>query len=966
MSFTYPLALILTLLLPYFVWLAAPAAGRRWREWSSLGARLLIGLLLILSLAGSRLARAADEVAVVFLIDASDSMTTEQAAQAEAFVREAVEQIGPEERAAVVLFGANSVVERPMSQSPHLPPFASLVQSRHTNIAEAIQLGLALFPAGADRRLVLLSDGQETVGNAREAARLAAASGVPVDVVPLPAPGIGPEAWLTNVHVPARVVQGELFQVRITAESNVITPAALRILSGGRVIYEEQVTLNAGVNHYNVRLRAAEQAFARYTVQLEPERDTIRQNNQLAAFTEIVGPPRILIVSGEPAEDEEVESAQIRQALTAAGLLVEETPARTMPSAIAELNEYAGLILVNVDAGHMTPRQLQAIEQYTRDLGGGLLVIGGPRSYGMGRYSDTPLEALLPVNLQIEDEERFPSVSIVIVIDRSGSMGMSEGEMTKIQLAAEAAVRVVELLNDWDEITVIPVDTRPFNPVGPMKGAERERLIQEIRQISAGGGGIYMRTGLEAAHDVLRQSDSPVQHVIVLADGADAEEKEGVPERLAQMTAEGITISMVAIGDGVDVPWLEEMAPLGQGRFHFTDRAANLPEIFVEETTLIQRSYLVEEAFFPTLANPSPILAGIQAVPPLYGYVATSPKAASQVILESHWGDPLLAGWQYGLGRVLAWTSDATGRWALDWVRWDGFPVFWAQAARWTLASTPEGGVEATVRREGDGARLVVDARDGQGRFINDLELMANVVSPAGTVERIALRQVAPGRYESLFYPDEEGAYLLRIQEETATEDENGQGISQTVGWVMGYSAEYLPADGGTALLMAVADISGGRDISHNPAAAFDRAFTAEVITRPIWPWLALLAVALLPLDVALRRLALSRRDVSQGWQRMTARLRRRPAAAVEQPEQVARLFQAKERAAAGRPAEKQPPPIAPPSGQSEPPPQQKTGAPQKETAPKEDTPSRPEPGTLAARLLDKKRRQQEDEAKKE
>jgi uncharacterized membrane protein len=985
MTFTAPLALLLLLVVPYFIWVGRPRTGRS-RDWFSLGLRILIVALLVLSLAGSQAVRAADDLAVVFLVDASDSISPEQAAAAEAFVRDAIGRMGANDQAAVILFGANALVERPMSGLAELAPITSAPHTWHSDISEAIRLGIALFPAGSARRLVLLSDGVPTLGNTHEAARLAAAAGIPIDIVPLPRPATTGEAWLAGVEAPNRVVKGETFRINVTAESTLAMPARLRILAAGAVVYEEAVQLAAGVTSFSVRLRATEQEFARYTVQLDPAQDTFYQNNQLAAFTDILGPPRVLLVSsagglddsGRPISD---ESPQIYQALSETGLLVEKATPAQLPADLGSLSNYAAVVLVNVNAKTLSPRKMETLQSYVRDLGGGLLVVGGPESYGMGGYFRTPLEETLPVDMQIKDQDRFPAVSIVIVIDRSGSMGVSEGSMTKIQLAGEAAVRVVELLNDFDEISVIPVDTRPFNPIGPLPASERETAIGLIRQISAGGGGIYVRTGLEAAAEALSQSNNPVKHIIVLADGADSEEKEGVPELLAALTAEGVTISMVSIGAGSDVPWLQEMAGLGNGRFHFTDRAANLPQIFTQETTSIQRSYLVEERFFPALgstgfARQHPIFramegAGITRVPPLYGYVGSSGKDAAQVILETHMGDPLLAAWEYGLGRSVAWTSDATGRWAADWVQWQGFPVFWAQAVRWTMSPARDSNVETAVTFSGRDARLIVDARDGAGGYLNNLELQANVVTPAGQTTHLDLRQVAPGRYVADFAPAGEGAYYIRVAGAEINAGDDSPVVGQTTGWVLGYSPEYRHFDADPQLLATVAELTGGRDLAENVAAVFDRNIQGERVSRPVWTWLSLLAVALLPLDIALRRLVVTRQDMARAWAATFGRLR--PTAVPlteERSEQVARLFQAKRRAGTGADtlggsggAGVEPPPIlqqdavaAPPEVRREPPPQT---TPRKPPAPTEG-------GALASRLLQKKRQQQDgrDEAK--
>ena len=960
MQFAAPLALLLLLSLPYFFWLArlqvAPPPSVR--HWTSMGLRLLIVLLIVLSLAGAQVVRAADELAVVFLLDGSDSITIQQRNEAEDYVREAIEQMGPNDQAAVVVFGAGALVERPMSALAELAPITSAPQGLHTNMTEAIRLGMALFPAGSARRLVILSDGANTVGQPLEAARLAQAAGIQIDFVSLSGDeeGAPPEAWIEEVNAPTRVVRGENFSVSVTAFSNTNMDAVLRVLDNGSIVHEADVRLQAGNNNFSVPLQATEQEFARYTVELTPALDGIYQNNRLAAFTEIVGPPRILLVAGDTDESGAAdEAALLVEALQGAGLSVERVSTPELPGTLPQLSNFSSIILVNVNARDVHPRKMEALQSYVRDLGGGLVAVGGPQSYGMGGYFRTPLEETLPIEMQIKDQDRFPSVSIAIVIDRSGSMGLPEGGLTKIQLANEAAVRVVELLNDFDEITVIPVDTIPSNVVGPVIADDKESIVDAIRQIGAGGGGINVRTGLEAAAEAMAQSSNQVRHIIILADGNDSNEQEGVPQLLEGLVAQGVTVSMVAIGDGKDVPWLQRMAQLGEGRFHLTLEAANLPQIFTQETTSIQRTYLVEERFFPTLVNLSPILSGIRQTPPLYGYVGASPKATAQVILETHLGDPLLATWQYGLGRAVAWTSDASGRWAVDWVRWDGFPRFWAQTVRWTVRQGAENNVETVVALQGTEALVTVDTRRADGGFFNNLQMMANVVGPDGAVTGLTLQQTAPGRYEGVFQPEREGAYLLGLAG-TAESDGEENVIAQTSGWVLGYSPEYRQIQSNEVLLQSVAGLTDGREISADPAAAFTHNLPAESTTRPIWPWLMLLAVLLLPVDIALRRLTITRNDVHRAWAALTGRLLSQPQSTGRSPE-VERLFAAKERAAAREASPEVPvtsSPIAssPPSGKS-PSELQPPSAPQKkQEPPRKPASSTSDDGdTLASRL---------------
>ena len=421
-------------------------------------------------------------------------------------------------------------------------------------------------------------------------------------------------------------------------------------------------------------------------------------------------------------------------------------------------------MLVDTPAQALSPRALAALQSYVRDLGGGLVAVGGPHAYGVGGWYDTPLEETLPVEMTIRDPQRFPPTSIVVVIDKSGSMAAREDGVLKIRLAGEAAARVAELITDFDEITVIAFDDRPADVIGPLPGSQREDVIDRVIRLQAGGGGIYVRESLQEALRYLAGSDRAVRHIILLADGSDAEHQQGVQELVREeIAAQNVTLSTVAIGAGNDLRFLEEIAELGGGRYHFTDRAANLPVIFAQETQLAMRSYVVEEPFYPRQTAASPILTGIESVPQLAGYVATTPKPAGRVILSTHQDDPLLAAWQYGLGRAVAWTSDATGRWAQRWVAWDGFSRFWTQVVRWTIVERAGVPVEVGVALEGETARVTVDAANEDGTFVNGLDASVSVVGPEGEPMRVALAQTAPGRYEGTFVPHTEGAYLMRL-----------------------------------------------------------------------------------------------------------------------------------------------------------------------------------------------------------
>jgi len=920
----------------------------RGRAWAAPGVRCLIAALIVLSLAGLRAVHGGDELAVVFLVDVSDSISQDRQARAWGFVEESLAAMGPDDRAAVVVFGADALVERPMSADRNLGEVASVPRTHQTNLAAAIRLGLALFPQGAAHRMVVLTDGRPTVGDAEAALRLAHAQGIEVDLVDL-GDSVPVEAWLTDLDLPARLYPGESFTLLVTAHSTGPTEATLTVLSGDRVVARQTVRLAPGPNRFAVPLTAGEPGFFTYRVLLTPVDDAFPQNNDLFAFTRVEGPPRVLLVAGA-----EADPRPLREALRAAGMEAQEVDATGMPSDPAALADYGAVALVDTPAQALSPRAMAALQSYVRDLGGGLVAVGGPHAYGVGGWFDTPLEETLPVEMTVRDPDRFPPMSIVVVIDKSGSMAVAEGGVQKIRLAGEAAARVAELINDADEITVIAFDDRPADVIGPLTGSEREAVIDQVIRLQAGGGGIYVRESLQAALEVLKGSDRTVRHILLLADGSDAEHQEGVRELVEEeIAAEGITLSTVAIGAGQDLAFLEEIAQRGGGRYYFTGRATDLPTIFAQETQLAMRSYIVEEPFYPRQTASSPILEGIDVVPRLLGYVATTPKPAAQVILATHQDDPLLTAWQYGLGRAVAWTSDAMGRWAGPWVGWEGFGRFWAQVVRWTLAQSTDLPVGMEVSLQGRTARVVVDAVDDGGGFVNGMEGTVRVVGPTGETADVDLVQVAPGRYEGAFEPWAEGVYLLRLDGRLP----DGDAVGMTTGWALGYSPEYAALETDPEAVARLAEMGGGRVLTE-PAEAFTHDLRGEGVARDLWPLLLTLATLLWPVDVALRRLALGRRDLERARDWIARRLpRREPRPVVEAPSPVARLLQTKERAEQ-RPA---PPPAATSVGApprlAEPPPPPVAPAAPPQPSPKPSTPS-PEGETLAERLLRRKREQ--------
>jgi Ca-activated chloride channel family protein len=901
MFFTSPWLLLLLLSLPFIVWLGWPSRGRtRTRETVSLLLRLLIAVLLIVGLAGLEIRRGADGLSVVYLVDHSDSMPAVAQQVALDTVRQALQTMGPHDKSAVVVFGGDAVVERPLSDSKNLDGFTSKVSTIQTDLADAIRLGMALLPADTARRMVILSDGIQTSGDAVEAARLAAASGVQILVVPF-ADQSGSEAIVTSVTAPAHLRQSEQFGLEVTVDSTIDQAVGVRVLAGPAVAYEGSLQLRRGTNPYVLPMTAGAPGFAQYRVQIVPlpANDTFYQNNELAAFSQIAGPPRVLLVKNPRPRDGVDESRELIAGLAAANIQADVADPSGLPSELPALSAYVSVILVDVPANDLSSRQMSAIQTYVRDLGGGLVAVGGPSSYGVGGYYKTLLEATLPVDMQIKDQKRRPRLTLVFIIDKSGSMGETSGGVTKVELAKEAAIRSLDLLAPTDKVGVIAFDDTAAW-VMPITGLDQhDAIVNGIGTIRADGGTSIM-AGVRAASQVLPGDDGNVKHIILLTDGG--ADPTGIAELVKQMHDQNnITFSTVGVGQDA-AAFLPDLAAAGGGLYHFAADPASIPAIFTEETTLATRSYIIEEQFSPQQVSPSPILAGITSVPSLLGYIGTTAKDSAQTILISGQKDPILASWQYGLGHAVAWTSDATGRWSKNWVTWENFARFWAQLVRSTINNDTQSNVEVRVQPSGDQANVTVDAQTQAGTYLNGLNMRVNVVAPDGATQSVGLAQVAPGRYTGTFTPSTQGAYMIAAAGNDPSQPASvPASVAQTAGWVMSYSPEYQTLTADPNFLSQIAALAGGHVLGKDASEIYLHNLPApRAASRPAWPVLLLIVALLLPLDIAVRRFVVGRSDFQRAWRRLqdwAARLRPEPVLTTERAQRLSPLFAAKDRA---------------------------------------------------------------------
>jgi Mg-chelatase subunit ChlD len=856
-SFSRPEALILlAALLPLAVYVSRHSIAllRRAARRAALALRIVLTLLLVLALSGVGIVRASEHLSVVFLLDRSDSVGADQQALQAEYVRSALGEMRENDGAGVIVFGADALVDRPVLSEKAPPDLASAPTTTYSNLADAIRMGLAVSPADTARRLVLLSDGLENTGSAENAARLAAAYGVPVDVVPL-STQVGPEVWINSLKAPSPVRENERISLQLGISSSTDTTATLILLMDGAPLNTQTVNLVRGNNTFVQQVPPSGKGFHTYVAQVIPGAgaDTRTENNRYSAFSYVLGKPRILIVEGHEGEAGPLKSA-LDPSLDADVIAVGD-----MPADVKALVNYDGIVLVNVPASSMTSKVMSGLQVAVRDLGKGLIVVGGDESYSAGGYARTPLEEMLPISLELPSKIDIPSVAMVLVLDRSGSMESSHsfsGGVTKIELAKEAAYQAVAQLGPKDYAGVVTFDDSANWVLQLQPVTNLDTFRSAIGSITSGGGtDIY--SGLSPAVDALVTSNAKRKHIILLTDGVSAGgDYAGL---ITKMGANDITLSTVAVGADSDTRLLESLAAQGKGRYYFTEDGGGLAQIFAHETHLAARSYIIERTFTPERTSTSPIMEGIGGLPALQGYIGTSPRPNGQVVLVSDSGDPVLAQWQYGLGRVVSWTSDAKGQWAKDWVTWGEFPRFWSQAVRWSTGAEASNTLQPRVELEGSTAHITVDATAPDGSYLNDLTAGATVIAPGLVTSTVQLRQTSAGRYEGEFPAVQEGAYLVQIQAEGA-----GTGkLTQLLGAVVPYSPEYLGVESDDGLLARLAQLTGGRVLTpEQTSAPFEHNLDAVKTTTDLSPLLLLLAVLLLPFDIGVRRLSFTRADV--------------------------------------------------------------------------------------------------------
>ncbi len=804
--------------------------------------RALGVLLALAALAGPARVAESGRQSLGILVDASQSLGAEGAARALAEAERVRAQTGAE--TFLVRFG-----DRPEllpADRTETEEAVTAWRSRHggdSHYAAAVEFGRTLFPPGSSRTLLLIGDGHETRGSLLAAAREAALAGVRLHALSLAGP-LQPDARVLDL-TPSRprLQEGATLELTARLESTLTTGARLKLYEDGVEVDSRAVELQpGGVRTETFTRTPSGGSIHRYRVVLEEVAgDAIPANNAALALVDVRGRLRLLVLEGDPAE-----GSYLVRAMAKEGIDMDLRAPGQFPAGLDQLAGFDGVVLSDVPAHRLGDPLMNALRDYVDKLGGGLVMLGGPSSFGLGGYHQTPVGDLLPVRLKAPDEEEKQSAAIALVIDRSGSM---VGE--RLEMAKSAAIATAEVLGRNDLLSVHAFDSEAHLVVPMTRLASTSAVAGQISALAAGGG-TNLEPAFRQAREALLRARARVRHMIILTDGQTA--GGGYENLAAQCRGEGVTISTVAIGEGSHVALLQAVAAAGGGQAYSTLDPAAITRIFTQDTLMHAGRMLREEPFEARVAEKHPMLAGLESwgAPPLLGHVKTLRKTTAQAPLLTDLGDPLLAHWRYGLGKVTAFTSDAKSRWASLWItRWPDFSRFWAQVLRET-ARPPQGRqLDLALRLDGDEARLRADLLLDAGTRANDARVDAEVFfvaadalgSPLQSRHQLRLEQTGPGVYEGRFRPDQPGVYLVRAQ--------SGADLV-SAGLVHNPGSEAGLGNTQESLLAEAARLTGGRLLAPGELPPLDAARAVQ--HRELWPELLLALLLLFLVDTLVRR----------------------------------------------------------------------------------------------------------------
>jgi uncharacterized membrane protein len=871
-------------------------------RWMALAIRLIVIALLVGAMADPQWRKESKDVAVTLILDASESVPRQLQADARKFVETAATTVKkPDDMLGLVTAAREAYVQSlPTKLNKEMEP-QHIGAIDGTNLAAAVKLAVATMPHSAANRLLLATDGNQTVGDVLQAAEMARAMHVPIDVMPIKYKYTD-EVMVDRLATPASAREGETMSIKVIIRSLKQTSGRLTVLMNGQAVdldpstpgMAKEIELKPGLNVEQVQVTALrtgpqkfEAVFEPFTKGGAPVGDTVLENNKGQAVTFVAGEGKVLVLAetGKPGHEHDADA--LVNALGEAKVKIDLHAVEEAPQTLTELNAYDAVILCNESAFGFTQQLQEQLRQYVHDTGGGLVMVGGPDSFGAGGWIGSPLEDSLPVRLDPPQKRQMPRGALALVIHSCEApdgvfLGKKVCEAAVNSLSRLDLAGIIEF--GWNGGTTW---VHPLKPVGD--GTAIKRSIQGLMF----GDMPDFTPSLELAYQGLSTADAGQRHVIMISDGDPAPPSASL---LDKFNAARITISTVGVypHSGNETSKMQWISQYTNGRHYFVNNEkglATIPEIFIKEAQTVRRALIREQggAGFSaiTLTGADEAMRGLAGVPNINGYVVTGEREGLALVSikikaddpnSPTTSDPLLAGWQYGLGKVIAYTSDAASRWDSPWVAWQNYKQFWEQHVRWAMRPAGNANIRVITENKGDSTLVTVEALDSKGERLNFANFKGRVATPDGKGLDVDLKQVAPGRYQGTVDTSEPGSFVMSLRYAAPDEHVQGGVIEGSVQAAITrpFADEYRALEDNSPLLAQVAERTGGRvfdDWETNMHDLWSReGLTMPVATTSIWLAATVLGLGLFLVDVGVRRVRI---DIPMMWQAAIGGFRR-------------------------------------------------------------------------------------------
>ncbi|NOY40272.1 MAG: VWA domain-containing protein [Planctomycetes bacterium] len=888
--------LLLLLLLPLMWWVSFQSLSGlgRWRRLLALTLRSVVFAIIVFSLADIKYQRRSDQMTVVYLLDQSLSIPTDQRQAMVEYVNTSIGEYHDEaknDRFAVIVFGRDAAVEMPLVNVaiPLRSRLETILDPEYTDLANAIQRAKAIFPYDSAKRIVLITDGNQNVGDARRDARATAAAGVSIDVVPVILSARS-EVAVEKVDVPANTRRGQPFEMRVVLRNDApegseqTVSGKLRIIrkAGDReeILTEQEVEVPPGKRVYTIPEEIDQPDFYTYEARFspnDPAADGMVQNNIASAFTQVRGKGHVLLIENW---DKKGEADYLVERLRSEDIAVTVTPSDRLFTSLAELQRYDSVILANVsrstgtDADNVSSfsdDQIDMLVRNTREMGCGLIMMGGPDTFGAGGWTNTELEKAMPVDFEIKNVKVTPVGALVLMM-HAGEM--PRGNYWQKRIAFES----IKLLGSRDFCGLVQWNGSDQWLWGQSKGGlirvgpNRKMMLGRVDKMSIGDMPSFDPALKMAAKAFAGIGKVGVKHMIIISDGDPTPATPAVLRRLKQ---QGVKVSTVAVGSHgtIGSQEMQKIASVTGGKYYVVKNAKALPRIYQREARRIARplAYEPKPPVAPVIVSQHELIQGLEGgLPPISGFVLTSVKQNPlvEVIIRSplpttEKNSTILASWTYGAGKAVAFTTDAGARWASQWTQWENYDKFFSQMVRWSMRPTDDSGNYSIATDVRDGkTTIIVTALDKDDQFLNDQSMTATVVAPDMSSVPVRIEQTAPGRYVGEFDSEAAGSYLLVVNP--------GEGQAPIRSGVnVGYSAEYrdhqtnmallrafaeLEAKGGPAGIIVEAGLNSTQLEGSEPTNPFRRDLKPAISDQSIWPWILVVGSCLFFADVFVRR----------------------------------------------------------------------------------------------------------------